>query len=91
MLETVELFYLFIFFLFLLQKGYEAVELKPNETNYRLVLSDGAHMNSYFYLCVQLNGLIERKEVKYGTLLRIDKHEFIDGENCTNHNPRLNI
>lgn len=76
---------------FFFQKGYEAVELKHNETNYRLVLSDGTHMNSYFYLCIQLNDLIVKKKVKYGTLLRIDEHKFIDGENCTNHSPRLKI
>lgn len=78
-------------YFFFFQKGYEAVELKRNETNYRLVLSDGAHMNSYFYLCVQLNDLIVKKEIKYGTLLRIDEHKFMDGENCTNHSPRLKI
>lgn len=69
-------------------KGYEAVELKRNETSYRLVLSDGAHMNSYFYICARLNDLIAKKEMKYGTILKIDKYTFMDGENCTDHSAR---
>lgn len=70
-------------------KGFEAVQVKPNETNYRLVLSDGIYMNSYFFLCSQLNDLIVKKQVKYATILRIDEYTFMNGENSTNHSPRL--
>ncbi|XP_027849888.2 replication protein A 70 kDa DNA-binding subunit-like [Aphis gossypii] len=68
--------------------GFEAVQVKPNETNYRLVLSDGIYMNSYFFLCSQLNDLIVKKQVKYATILRIDEYTFMNGENSTNHSPR---
>ncbi|XP_022175457.1 replication protein A 70 kDa DNA-binding subunit-like isoform X2 [Myzus persicae] len=68
--------------------GFEAVQVKPDKTNYRLVLSDGIHMNSYFFLCGQLNDLIVKKQVKYATILRIDKYKFMDGENSTDHSPR---
>lgn len=68
--------------------GFEAVQVKPDETNYRLVLSDGIHMNSYFFLSSHLNNLIVKKQVKYATILRIDKYTFINGENSTNHSPR---
>jgi len=75
--------------LLFLPQGFEAVQMKPDETNYRLVLSDGIHMNSYFFLCSQLNDLIVKKQVKYGTILRIDEYKFINGENSTDHSPRL--
>lgn len=52
------------------------------------MLSDGVHMNSYFFICSQLNDLIVKKEMKYGTILKIDKYSFMDGENCINHSPR---
>lgn len=52
------------------------------------MLSDGVHMNSYFFLCTKLNDLITKKQVKYGTIMRIDKYIFKDGENCTDHSPR---
>ncbi|XP_026805866.1 replication protein A 70 kDa DNA-binding subunit-like isoform X1 [Rhopalosiphum maidis] len=68
--------------------GFEAVQVKSNETNYRLVLSDGVHMNSYFFLYSQLNDLIVKKQVKYATILRIDEYKFMNGENPTNHSPR---
>ncbi|XP_003242847.1 replication protein A 70 kDa DNA-binding subunit isoform X1 [Acyrthosiphon pisum] len=68
--------------------GFEAVQVKPDETNYRLVLSDGIHMNSYFFLCSQLNDLIIKKQVKYATILRIDEYKFMDGENSNDHSPR---
>lgn len=56
---------------------------------YRLVLSDGVYMNSYFYLCIQLNYLLIENKVKYGTILRIDEYKFNDGENCMNRSPRF--
>lgn len=62
--------------------------MENSEINYRLVLSDGVHMNSYFFLSSQLNDLIINHQVKYGTILRVDKYKFIDGENVTEHNPR---
>lgn len=63
--------------------------MRNNKTNYRLVLSDGVHMNSYFYLCTELNDLIVEKQMKYGTILRIDEYRFMDGENSSDHSPRL--
>lgn len=80
--NTTSTFYLCI-------QGYEVVDLKNNETNYRLVLSDGVHMNSYFYLCTELHNLIVEKQIKYGTILKIDEYRFIDGENSFDHSPRL--
>jgi len=74
---------------FFLPQGFEAVQVKPDETNYRLVLSDGIHMNSYFFLSSQLNDLIIKKQVKYATILRIDEYKFMNGENSTDHSPRL--
>jgi len=76
-------------YILFLPQGFEAVQLKPNKTNYRLVLSDGIHMNSYFFLCSQLNDLIVEKQVKYATILRIDEYKFMNGENSTDHSPRL--
>lgn len=71
-------------------QGYEAVKLKSDSrTNYRLVLSDGVHMNSYFYLSSRLNDLILQKQVEHGTMLRINNYSFTAGENCTDHSPRL--
>lgn len=69
-------------------QGYEAIKEKDNDVNYRFVLSDGIHMNSYFFLDPKLNNLIIKKQVKYGTILRIDKFRFMNGENSTNHSPR---
>lgn len=45
-------------------------------------------MNSYFFLSSQLNDLIIKHQVKYGTILRVDEYKFMDGENVTKHNPR---
>jgi len=80
---------LYLMTVLFLNQGFEAVQVKLDETNYRLVLSDGIHMNSYFFLCCQLNDLIVKKQVKYGTILRIDEYKFINGENSTDHSPRL--
>lgn len=82
------LYVIILHFLFLPQ-GFEAVQVKPDKANYRLVLSDGIYMNSYFFLCSQLNDLIEKKQVKYATILRIDEYKFVNGENSTDHSPRL--
>jgi len=68
--------------------GFEAMKTNNNETSYRLVLSDGVHMNSYFFLSFYLNDLIVSKQVKYGTILRINKYRLMDGENVINHSPR---
>lgn len=65
--------------------------MKNNTTHYRLVLSDGVHMNSYFYLSSQLNCTISEKQIKYGTILKIDKYIFTDGENTNDNSPRLKI
>jgi len=81
--------YLIILHYLFLPQGFEAVQVKPDEKNYRLVLSDGIHMNSYFFLCSQLNDLIIKKQVKYATILRIDDYKFMNGENSTDHSPRL--
>ncbi|XP_050433019.1 replication protein A 70 kDa DNA-binding subunit-like isoform X2 [Adelges cooleyi] len=67
--------------------GYELVNCRSHKL-YRLVLSDGVYMNSYFYLCIQLNYLLIENKVKYGTILRIDEYKFNDGENCMNRSPR---
>ncbi|XP_025412553.1 replication protein A 70 kDa DNA-binding subunit-like [Sipha flava] len=71
--------------------GYEAVLLKKNQTRYRLVLSDGVHMNSYFFLDPKLNDMIVKKQIKYGTILSIDQYKFLDGKNCKDHSPRWTI
>jgi hypothetical protein len=76
-------------FSFIHLKGYEAVLLKKNQTRYRLVLSDGVHMNSYFFLDPKLNDMIVKKQIKYGTILSIDQYKFLDGKNCKDHSPRL--
>lgn len=70
-------------------KGYEAMKVKNEETKYRLVLSDGLHMNSYFYVSNHFGDLVVNKQIKYGTLMRLEEYTFIDGENVTNHKARL--
>lgn len=70
-------------------EGYEAMKVKNDETKYRLVLSDGLHLNSYFYVSYHFGDLIVKKQVKYGTLLRLEEYTFMDGENVTNNNARL--
>lgn len=55
----------------------------------RIVLSDGLHMNSYFYVSFHFGDLIKNKQVKFGTLLRLEEYKFIDGENVTNHDARF--
>lgn len=29
------------------------------------------------------------KEVKYGTIMKIEEYKFMDGENCIDHSARL--
>lgn len=69
-------------------QGYEAIDLKNFDRFYRLVLSDSVNMNSYFFLDSSLHYLMDHKQLNYGTIIKIDKFKFMDGENCTDHSLR---
>ncbi|XP_050542356.1 replication protein A 70 kDa DNA-binding subunit-like isoform X2 [Daktulosphaira vitifoliae] len=53
-----------------------------------MVLSDGIHMNSYFYLSSGLSFLLIENQLKYGTIFCIDKFQFVNGKDCKNQSPR---
>lgn len=62
-------------------KGYKAMKGKNDETNYRLALSDGLNLNSYFYVSYHFGELIVNKRLEYGTLLRLEDYTFKEKEN----------
>ncbi|VVC34193.1 Replication factor-A protein 1, N-terminal,Nucleic acid-binding, OB-fold,Replication protein [Cinara cedri] len=72
--------------------GYEVLQMgTDNRYYYRLVLSDGVHMNSYFFLDHRLNDLINQGQLNYGMIIKIEDFRFVDGDSYTDHSPRWTI